>query len=65
VTLHNVLAVPKELDSDLLQLVKIVRDADKLDIWRVFLDYYAQPTKDKPTAVGLGLPDIPEYSRRS
>ncbi len=62
VTLHNVLAVPGELDRDLLQLVKMVRDADKLDIWRVFLDYYAQPAKDKPTAVGLGLPDIPEYS---
>jgi hypothetical protein len=62
VTLHNVLAVPVELDRDLLQLVKMVRDADKLDIWRVFLEYYAQPVKDKPTAVALGLPDIPEYS---
>jgi hypothetical protein len=62
VTLHNVLAIPGELDQDLLQLVKMVRDADKLDIWRVFLDYYAQPAQDKPTAVGLGLPDIPEYS---
>ena len=62
VTLHNVLAIPGELDQDLLQLVKMIRDADKLDIWRVFLEYYAQPEKDKPTAVGLGLPDIPEHS---
>lgn len=62
VTLHNVLSVPSGLDRDLLQLVKMVRDADKLDIWRVFLEFYAQPAKDKPTAVGLGLPDIPEYS---
>jgi hypothetical protein len=62
VTLHNVLAVPGELDFDLLQLVKMVRDADKLDIWRVFLEFYALPAKDKPTAVALGLPDIPEYS---
>ncbi len=62
VTLHNVLAIPGELDRDLLQLVKMVRDADKLDIWQVFLDYCGQPAKDKPTAVGLGLPDIPEYS---
>ena len=62
VTLHNVMTVPGELDRDLLQLVKMIRDADKLDIWRVFLEYYALPTKEKPTAVGLGLPDIPEYS---
>ncbi len=62
VTLHNVLTVPGELDRDLLQLVKMVRDADKLDIWRIFLEYYAQPARDKPTAVALGLPDIPEYS---
>jgi hypothetical protein len=62
VTLHNVLTVPGELDRDLLQLVKMVRDADKLDIWRVFLEFYAQPSQDKPTAVGLGLPDIPDYS---
>jgi hypothetical protein len=62
VTLHNVMAIPGELGRDLLQLVKMIRDADKLDIWRVFLEYYAQPANDKPTAVGLGLPDIPEYS---
>jgi hypothetical protein len=62
VNLHNVLTIPGGLDPDLLQLVRMIRDADKLDIWRVFLEYYAQPAKDKPTAVGLGLPDTPEYS---
>jgi HD superfamily phosphohydrolase YqeK len=62
VALHNVLTVPGYLDPDLLQLVKMVRDADKLDIWRVFLEYYVQPAKDKPTAVAQGLPDIPDYS---
>jgi hypothetical protein len=62
VTLHNVLAIPGELDRDLLQLVKMIRDADKLDIWRVFLEFYSLPAKDKPTAVALGLPDVPEYS---
>jgi hypothetical protein len=62
VTLHNVLAIPGELDRNLLQYVKMIRDADKLDIWRVFLEYYAQPKSDQATAVGLGLPDTPEYS---
>jgi len=62
ITLHNVLTIPGELDPDLLQLVKMIRDADKLDIWRVFLEYYAQPKADQATAVALGLPDVPEYS---
>jgi len=62
VTLHNVLTIPEGLDPNLLELVKMVRDADKLDIWRVFLEYYAQPKSDQATAVGLGLPDIPEFA---
>jgi hypothetical protein len=62
VTLHNVLTIPAELGRDQRQLVKMVRDADKLDIWRVFLEFYSLPAKEKPTAVALGLPDIPEYS---
>jgi HD superfamily phosphodiesterase len=36
VTLHNVLTVPEGLDDDTLLFVKLIRDADKLDIWRVF-----------------------------
>ncbi len=62
VTLHNVLTIPGGLGRELLQLVKMARDADKLDIWRVFLEFYALPAQDKPTAVALGLPDVPEYS---
>jgi hypothetical protein len=42
---------------------KLVRDADKLDIWRVFTDYYALPQESRWTAAGLGLPDSPDYSR--
>jgi hypothetical protein len=62
VTLHNVLAIPGDLDQDLLQLVRMIRDADKLDIWRICLEYYVQPRAEQASAVGLGLPDIPEYS---
>jgi len=62
VTLHNVLAIPEGLDDETLLFVRMVRDADKLDIWRVFLEYFAQPKPDQATAVALGLPDLPEYS---
>jgi putative nucleotidyltransferase with HDIG domain len=62
VTLHNVFEVPGKLDDETLLFVKMIRDADKLDIWRVFIDLYAQPDEDRPNAAGLGLPDTAEYS---
>jgi hypothetical protein len=40
----------------------MVRDADKLDIWRIFAEYYEGSEEDKASAIGLGLPDMPTYS---
>jgi len=62
VKFHNAFSVPKKENEDMLFFIRLVRDADKLDIWRVFLEYYESPTESKASAVGLGLPDIPEYS---
>jgi HD domain len=62
VTLHNVLTVPEGLDDDMLLFVKLIRDADKLDIWRVFQEYYEMDEERRPGAAGLGLPDAPGYS---
>jgi hypothetical protein len=62
VTLHNVFSIPDKLDEETLLFLKMIRDADKLDIWRVFIDYYARPHEDRPAAAALGLPDTPEYS---
>jgi len=59
---HNAYAVPDLRDYDTLLFLKLIRDADKLDIWRVFAEYLALPEKDRASAAGLGLPDIPEYS---
>lgn len=62
VTLHNVFAVPPGVDDRTLLLLRIVRDADKIDIWRVFIDYFSQNPAERPTAAGLGLPDDPVFS---
>ena len=62
VKFHNAFAVPKKENEDMLFFIRLVRDADKLDIWRVFLEYYESPPESKASAVGLGLPDLPEYS---
>jgi len=62
VTLHNVFTLPPGLDSETALHARIVRDADKLDIWRVFIELSGTRAADWPTAVGLGLPDTPELS---
>ena len=43
--------------------MRLIRDADKLDIWRVFAEYYESAEDDQASAVGLGLPDRPDYSQ--
>jgi len=62
VKFHNAFSIPKKEKEDIVFFIKLVRDADKLDIWRVFLEYYEGPEDSKASAVGLGLPDIPEYT---
>ena len=61
VKFHNALAMP-HLQDDALLFLKLIRDADKLDIWRVFIEYYESPEEKRASAAGLGLPDIREYS---
>jgi hypothetical protein len=62
VALHNVFSLPERIDEEILLFTRMVRDADKLDIWRIFIDYYATPEEDRPGAAALGLPDSPGYS---
>jgi len=62
VTFHNAFAVPKKEKEEIVFFIKLIRDADKLDIWRVFLEYYEGPEESRASAVGLGLPDLPGYS---
>ncbi len=62
VTLHNVFSLPERVDEETRRFTNMVRDADKLDIWRVFIDYYRTPVDARPDAVALGLPDDPGYS---
>jgi hypothetical protein len=61
---HNVRTLPEEADERSLFFARLLRDADKLDIWRVFIDYYACQAKEaEPNAtIILGLPDEPACS---
>lgn len=59
VALHNVYRIPDGLDERETFFLRLIRDADKLDIWRVFLEYYGFPEEERASAVGLGFPDLP------
>jgi len=59
VRFHNLLALPLRFSSPTALFIRLIRDADKLDIWRVFLDYFRQPEELRPSAVTLGFPDLP------
>lgn len=59
---HNAFRVPVLKDERKLFFIKLLRDADKLDIWRVALGYYVIPRGERASAVGLGLPDEPGYT---
>lgn len=62
VRFHNLLALPLRFTSPTALYIRLIRDADKLDIWRVFLDYFRQPENLRPSAVTLGFPDRPEVT---
>jgi len=58
---HNALKIPNLKDEKSLFFLKLIRDADKLDIWRIFLEYF-NDKKDMGSAAGLDLPDTQEYT---
>jgi hypothetical protein len=60
---HNVFQIPDVRNEELLPFLKLIRDADKLDILRVFINFYESPTEERASATAFGLPDTPEYSK--
>ena len=62
IAFHNAAALPADEDEYGLTFMRMLRDADKLDIWRVVTEYYRNGASSSASAVGLGLPDIPECS---
>jgi len=60
---HSMKEIPESIDSQVELYSKLIRDADKLDIYHVVLEYYKQYTEDPDSfRLELELPDIPEYS---
>ena len=57
VRFHNLLEMPPKLKSDTDIFLRLIRDADKLDIWRVFVEYFNTPVEERASAALLGFPE--------
>ena len=58
---HNKKTIPQDLAEDEALFCRMIRDADKLDIWRVVTNYYCNMDKETNNTLQLDLPDTPGY----
>ena len=59
---HNRAAIPPDASPSFLFSLQLLRDADKLDIWRVVTEHYRNSNNSRNRAVELNLPDTPDIS---
>jgi HD superfamily phosphohydrolase YqeK len=59
---HNRKEILPETTGKALFYSKLLRDADKIDIWQVVIDYYETPKAKPNKALQLDLLDTPTYS---
>ena len=59
---HNAATIPEDEDEKTLFYIRLLRDADKLDIWKVLTDYYKERDKQPNSVLEIGLPDDPACS---
>ncbi|KPA18361.1 HD family phosphohydrolase [Candidatus Magnetomorum sp. HK-1] len=59
---HNVANVPLNKSPEILFFIHLIRDADKLDIWNIFIDYFSNKETQKNNVIELGVPDNPEIT---
>ncbi len=61
---HNTAKPPTKENARTLHFIRLLRDADKLDIWNLFLKYLHAKNNHWHNALVLDLPDTPEVSDR-
>jgi hypothetical protein len=60
VRFHNLFELPANFQSPTRLFIDLIRDADKLDIWRVFVELLALPAEQRASAALLGFADLPD-----
>ncbi len=58
---HNVREIPKNLNTEELFFCRLIRDADKTDIFKIWIDYFEHKSCYNPS-YGMDLSDSDEYS---
>jgi len=59
---HNGRTLPEHETATCILFTKLLRDADKLDIFRVVTDYYLTKAGSRNESIELDLPDTPDVS---
>jgi HD superfamily phosphodiesterase len=59
---HNYFSLPAGEEENCLFFLKLLRDADKVDIWRVVTDYYQNSGNKRNQTLDLDLPDTDRIS---
>jgi len=54
---HNAAEIPESLSPEQAYLCRLLRDADKLDIYKIALDHYINPDPRRHETVQVGIPD--------
>ena len=62
ITYHNHAELPMNETGKCILLTKLLRDADKIDIWRIVTGYYHKKDGIRNISIELDLPDTPEVS---
>lgn len=59
---HNCAELPLDIGERCTFFLKLLRDADKVDIWRVVTEYYRRSASKPNSSIELNLPDTPAVS---
>jgi len=60
---HNAPRLPANQPPASMVFMRLIRDADKLDIWKVFADYYRHHQRPEP-AIVQHLVDLPTWEEK-
>lgn len=60
---HNKKKLPKNQTNSYLLFLKLLRDADKLDIYRITTEHYSNRCADRNKSLDIDLPDEPVVSQ--
>ncbi len=59
---HSARSIPDNLTKDQDLLCRLIRDADKLDIYSIAASYYNNPSQAQKEIFETGIPDLPTVS---